>query len=394
MGGISRTVVALGVVSLLTDMSSEMIFPLLPVFLSTVLLTGASSLGVIEGFAETTSSLFKLISGSISDRLRKRKILILGGYGLSGLVRPLIGLAVIWPFILGIRILDRLGKGLRSSPRDALIADVTEKKIRGRAFGFHRSMDHAGAVLGPVIAALLLFFGFSLRDVFFFAAIPALFVVIVIVGFVKDAPSGSKDASSSFSTVPSVAGGGLANDRAFLRLLAAIFLFTLGNSSDAFFLLLLNNQGVSPIHISLLWSAHHVVKMVSTYVGGRLSDRLGHRRMILGGWIYYSIIYFAFAATQNVQFLILIFLFYGVYYGLTEPSEKALIADIVHPEFRGRAYGIYQAAVGLGALPASLLFGILWEKFGSAFAFYSGAGFALISVLLLGAHSLQMKRAE
>ncbi|HNJ05969.1 MAG TPA: MFS transporter, partial [Leptospiraceae bacterium] len=205
---------------------------------------------------------------------------------------------------------------------------------------------------------------------------------------------GSKDASSSFSTVPSVAGGGLANDRAFLRLLAAIFLFTLGNSSDAFFLLLLNNQGVSPIHISLLWSAHHVVKMVSTYVGGRLSDRLGHRRMILGGWIYYSIIYFAFAATQNVQFLILIFLFYGVYYGLTEPSEKALIADIVHPEFRGRAYGIYQAAVGLGALPASLLFGILWEKFGSSFAFYSGAGFALISVLLLGAHSLQMKRAE
>ena len=174
MGGISRTVVALGVVSLLTDLSSEMIFPLLPVFLSTVLLTGASSLGVIEGFAETTSSLFKLISGSISDRLRKRKILILGGYGLSGLVRPLIGLAVIWPFILGIRILDRLGKGLRSSPRDALIADVTEKKIRGRAFGFHRSMDHAGAVLGPVIAALLLFFGFSLRDVFFFAAIPAL----------------------------------------------------------------------------------------------------------------------------------------------------------------------------------------------------------------------------
>jgi MFS family permease len=374
-----RAVFALGVVSFFTDLSSEMIYPLLPVFLVTVLGAGALSLGVIEGAAESTASLLKVVSGIWSDRLRRRKPLVLFGYSLSGLARPLIGLAVIWPAVLALRVVDRVGKGVRTSPRDALIADVTPPEQRGRAYGLHRAMDHAGAVAGPLVAAGLLgLLGLGLRDVFLLAALPAVVVVVTIVLFVPE-PS-----PIQAPTVPATTRGAWQElGSPYRRLLLAVVVFTLGNSTDAFLLLRLSEARIGATALALLWSLHSLVKMTATYYGGRFSDRLGHRRMLIAGWLVYAAIYLAFAKVTSAPALVAVFLAYGLYFGLTEPAEKALVSQMAPATLRGTAFGYYHGAVGLAALPASLLFGLLWQAFGAPVAFAAGAALAALACVLM-----------
>ena len=375
----------LGAVSFLTDLASEMIYPLLPLFLFTALGAGPFALGVIEGAAESTASLLKVVSGAWTDRMRRRKPLVLWGYGLSSFVRPLIGLAGSWPWVLMMRMGDRIGKGLRTSPRDALIADVTEHDQRGAAYGVHRAMDHAGAVVGPLVAMSLLYLGFSLQQVFLLSVIPGVLVVLIIVVGVKESET-PFPVSPTF-TLPLDGGGKGRGWRKlgpdFQRLLWALFVFTLGNSTDAFLLLRLSDAGLSPGWIAGLWSVLHVVKSGCTAWGGRLADQWGSRPPILVGWLVYAACYGVFGWTTHSAVLVSTFLFYGVYFGLTEPAERKWVARLASTEVRGSAFGYYHGVIGFGALPASLLFGALWSAAGPAAAFGTGAGLALLAALLL-----------
>jgi len=404
MKGMPRTVVALGLVSFFTDMSSEMIYPLLPLFLSSVLGAGALSLGIIEGVAESTAALLKAVSGWWSDKVRRRKPLVFAGYSLSGAVRPLIGLAGAWPTVLLLRFGDRVGKGLRSAPRDALIAGATDVSMRGRAYGFHRAMDHAGAVLGPLIAMALLSTGLlSMRGVFLAAAIPAVVVVALILAGVKepDGPAGDglqggprppfPGAPQAAATVPRENPGAETGSRVTLdqlgpgyrKLLLAVLVFTLGNSTDAFLLLRLSDLGVDAGQVAFIWAVHSLIRMGAAWVGGNLGDRLGHRTMILCGWVFYALVYMAFTVADHPSAAIGVFLLYGVYFGFTEPTEKALVASMVPARLHGTAFGFYHGAIGLAALPASLLFGAVWKLVSVEAAFAVGAGLALLAALLL-----------
>ncbi len=379
---IPRTVFVLGVASFLTDVSSEMIYPLLPVFLATILGAGALSIGVIEGVAESTTAFLKVVSGVWTDRVRVRKPFVVAGYSLAGIARPLIGLAWTWPVVLGLRFVDRVGKGIRTSPRDALIADVTPPEVRGAAYGLHRAMDHAGAVVGPLVAAALVWkLGLPLRTVFLLAAIPAALVLVVLVTLLREPPPAGRRAAP-----PATLSGWRDLGRNFHVLLAAVLLFTLGNSTDAFLLLRLSDLGAQPEWIAVLWSLFHVVKVVATGLGGRLADRLGRRAMIAAGWTVYAAVYVGFALVDSLAGAIAVFLAYGVHFGLTEPAEKALVAGLVAEDRRGTAFGFYHGAIGLAALPASLLFGLLWWQASPSVAFLAGAGLAgaASAVLLLG----------
>ncbi len=372
MAAIPRTVIILGVVSLLTDLSSEMIYPLLPVFLAVHLGAGPIALGIVEGVAESTAAVLKLMSGLWTDRSQRRKPFILAGYSIAGLVRPMIGLATTWSAVLAIRFADRIGKGIRTTPRDALIADVTHPDHRGAAYGFHRAMDHAGAVLGPLVAAALMAgFGLSMRAVFLCAIVPGLLVIVLIIAGVRD-----QKAETRVTSALHLRGAWSAFPRELKIVFAAVFLFTLGNATDAFILLRLSDLGLPAPWVAALWSLHHVVKMAASYVGGAISDRAGRRIMILSGWALYALVYVAFAVTSSPHAAIVIFMIYGVYYGLVEPSEKAWIADLAPVHARATAMGYYQASIGLGALPASLAFGFLWSVYGASFAFFAGAALA------------------
>jgi MFS family permease len=373
------TVLALGAVSLFTDLSSEMIYPLLPAFLVGVLGAGALSLGVIEGVAECTASVLKAASGWWSDRTRRRKPLVLAGYGVSGTARPLIGLAASWPVVLALRFLDRVGKGLRTAPRDALIAGVTPPELRGRAYGLHRAMDHAGAVVGPLVAAgLLTALGVPLRQVFLLAAVPALIVMVVLLLFVREPPREEPPG-------PRAAAGARrgALDAGFKRLLAALAIFTLGNSSDAFLLLRFGEAGLSPAAVALVWSLHHVVKALGAYGGGRLTDRLGSRALVLGGWAIYAATYLGFALAPAGGALVALFLVYGLYFALSEPAERAWIAAVAPGGRAATAFGVYHGVVGLAALPASVLFGVVYRTVGAGVAFGVGAGLACAAAVVL-----------
>ena len=371
-----RTVLALAAVSFLTDVSSEMIYPLLPLFLSTTLGAGALAIGVIEGVAESVAALLKLVSGWWSDRMTRRKPLVLAGYGIASVVRPLIGLAQSATQVLGLRLLDRVGKGIRGAPRDALIADAVDPGQRGRAYGFHRAADHAGAVVGPLAAfALLGWMGLSLRAVFLLAAVPAALAVITLVLGVREQPR----ELPSRAPGPDLRRTGLGGT--FWRYLAVLFVFTLGNSTDAFLLLRAADLGVPPVMIPILWALLHVVKSASSTPGGTLSDRFGRRPLIIGGWTVYALVYLGFAQASQTWHAWALFAAYGVYFGMTEGVEKAFVADLVGTGVRGAAFGWYNLAIGIGALPASLIFGVIWERLGSGAAFTFGAALALLAAL-------------
>jgi MFS family permease len=368
-----RNVKALGLVSLLSDVASEMIYPLLPLFLTSVLGASAAAIGTIEGFAESVASLLKLASGWLSDRVR-RKPLVLFGYGLAAIVRPLIGVATSVSQVMAIRISDRVGKGVRTSPRDALLADSVDASIRGRAFGFHRASDNMGAVLGPLVAWVLLqWVHVPLRSAFLWAVIPGALSVVVLILFVKEkslaAESRSAGPAQSRPKVPR----GQPLGSAFWKYQAVLLVFTLGCSTDAFLLLRASHLGVPMSMIPLLWAVHNLVKSLTNIPGGALSDRIGRKPLLIAGWIWYAIVYLLFGRATSQWQIWALFLMYGLYFGLTEGVESAMVADLVPAARRGTAYGWYNLTIGLGALPASVIFGIVWDRFSPATAFTMGA---------------------
>jgi MFS family permease len=379
---LGRNVLVLAAVSFLTDASSEIIYPLLPIFLTTVLGTSAAAVGAIEGAAETTSALLKLASGWWSDRASRRKPLVVAGYALASLARPLVAVAQSAAQVLAIRLTDRVGKGIRGSPRDALIAESVDPAIRGRAFGFHRAADHAGAVVGPLIAfALLRWEQLPLRTVFLFAALPGVLSVVVLVLGVRETPRDARAAiGAKRAEVPSL---DASLGRAFWTFLMPVLLFTLGNSTDAFLILRANQLGVSVALVPILWAALHVVKSAASVPGGALSDRFGRKPLILAGWAVYAAVYVGFGRATETWHAWALFLAYGTFFGLTEGTQAALIADLVGQARRGTAYGWYYLAVGIGALPASVLFGLVWDRVSPRAAFDVGAALAFAAALAL-----------
>jgi MFS family permease len=352
-----------------------MIYPLLPLFLSTVLGANASFIGAIEGAAESTAALLKLASGWWSDKIRKRKPLVVIGYGIATVARPFTAIAQTAFQVLAIRVTDRVGKGLRTAPRDALLADSTDEESRGSAFGFHAAMDNAGAVLGPLIAFLLLRqFNFSLRHVFWLAAIPGALAFIVLVVAVKEVEGRQKITSSTTHLDPKVKLG-----RRFWMYIAVVFLFTLGNSTDAFLLLRANQLGVAVALAPILWAFLNFVKAALGTWGGSLSDRFGRKPLIIAGWAVYAIVYFGFARATHQWHAWALFASYALFYAFTEGTEKAFVADLIPRERRGAAFGWFNLAIGLGALPASLIFGAIWDRSGAPTAFMFGASLAILA---------------
>jgi len=382
-------VLAISLVSLLNDASSEIIYPLLPVFLSLTLGASPGIIGLIEGTAESISSLLKLLAGHLSDRQGKRKVFVVFGYVLSSFTRPLLAFAGSWPQVLALRLSDRVGKGIRSAPRDAMIADNVRFEERGLAFGFHRALDHTGAVIGPLLGYLLVLWLAADRNaptagdftkIFLLASVPALAAVFVVAFVVRESPKPTAAPDVLDQPVRLSLQGFDRNFKCFLLLVA---LFTLSNSSDAFLLLRAQSNGVSIAAIPLLWAMLHVSKVVSSIFGGDLSDRLGRRRLIVSGWVLYAAVYAGFAFVSNSISVWILFLIYGIYFGLAEGAEKALVADLVRPEQRGTAYGLYNLAFGITVLPASLLMGGLWDWRGPRTAFLVSAILGATAALLL-----------
>lgn len=370
-------VYALGATSLLNDAASEMIYPLLPVFLASVLGAGAATLGLIEGAADATASLLKLFSGRWSDRTGRRKPFVLAGYLLASAARPFIALAGSAAAVLCVRVVDRFGKGLRSSPRDALLSEVASPEMHGRAFGVHEAMDHAGAVVGPVVAWALLEHGLSMRAVFALSVVPAVLACALVAFAVRER---GREARSAPPAAPVPAAR---LPRALRLYLVAVVLFTLGNSSDAFLLLRAHDAGLPLGAAPLLWAMHHVVKSAASAPGGVLADRFGRRRALGLAWLGYAAIYAGFAATASALGIVVLFIVYGLHFALAGGAQKALVAELAPPSARGRAFGLYHAAVGIGALPASALFGLVYQRLGAPSAFLMGALLALAAALVL-----------
>ncbi len=388
-----RNVFAISLVSFLNDVSSEIVYPLLPFFLNNILGVSPRVLGSIEGAAESVSSLLKLFAGHFSDRFGKRKVFVVSGYVLSSFARPLLAFATGWQQVLAIRLSDRVGKGVRTAPRDAMIADTVAINERGLAFGFHRAMDHAGAVVGPLIGyGLVLWFaadsnaltGRDFTRIFLLASIPALAAVLVVSFLVRESYKPKRvTAKTSDLEVPRVRLSLRGFDGNFKCFLLIIALFTLSNSSDFFLLLRAQDAGVSVLNTSLLWAALHGIKVLSSIFGGDLSDRLGRKRLIVSGWILYAAVYAGFAFVSEPVSVWILFLIYGIYFGLAEGAEKALVADLVRPEQRGTAYGLYNLAFGITVFPASLLMGTLWDWRGAQTAFLVSAILGATAALLL-----------
>jgi MFS family permease len=377
---LKKNIFFLGVVSLLTDVSSEMIYPLLPLFLASVLGVSLPFIGLIEGVAESTASFMKVVSGWLSDRSRRRKPFIWIGYGLSTVVKPLFAISTAGWQVLLFRFGDRFGKGIRTSPRDAMIADTAPEKEKGKSFGFHRAMDSLGAVFGPLAAFLLLpVVGGNLRWIFFLAFIPAVAAVLVIFLFVReverDVPEPAKTTTDSI--------GWRALGPEFRYFVVIVCLFTLGNSSDAFLVLRARDLGLSTVTIPLLWLFFNGVNTVFSIPGGMLSDRVGRKRVIFWSFLFYGLVYLGFAVAARPLHVWLLFALYGVYYGFSEGVLRAYVADLAPSCVRGTAYGVFHTASGTMAFPASLVMGILWHKFGAPWAFVFGAALAFISALLL-----------
>ncbi len=371
-----RTVVILGCVSLLNDFASEMVAPLIPLLLVTVLGAGPAALGIIEGVAEAVSNLIKLWAGRHSDLYgRRRKPYVICGYLLSNLARPLIALAGAWPTVLAIRVTDRIGKGIRTAPRDALVADVINDTNAGRAYGLIRGLDHAGAVLGALAAAAILYFSSaSLALVIAVSAVPGIATVLLIFIGVNETPRAQsltrENAPLRWSLLD-------AKTRAFLT---ALGFFTLGKIPESFLLLRGYELKMSVVELLLLWAAMHVIKVLVSERAGRYTDRVGRRPMILAGWSLYALTLFALAFAETTIALWLLSLALGFYFGLTEGAERALVRDLAAPEARGTAFGWFHMIAGLAAVPAGLLLGGLWSLFGVQSAFLLSSALAAMAV--------------
>ena len=374
----------LGLTSLVNDIASEMIYPLLPDLLKGIMGVGYGqiglALGVIEGIAEAVSSILKLFAGSWSDRTGRRKSWIVSGYSIAAFARPLLGLVFLPWQVLACRVGDRLGKGLRTSARDAVIAESTPPAIRGWAFGFHRAMDHLGAAIGPVIAtAFLWWWPEHLQTLFLLTIIPGVAVVMILLLGLREPPRSVAAAQPFVWSLKPF-------DRNFRLYLLSLTVFTLGNSSDLFLLTRSGQLGVPDALLPVMWFVFHVAKSAGNMIVGRLVERVGARRLIVAGWIAYAAVYLGFAFASQAWHVWVLFLSYAIFYSLTEPPEKTLVAELVPGERKGLAYGWYNFAIGVAAMPASVLFGILYTQcgdYGALAAFGTGAGLAFVAALLL-----------
>lgn len=386
---LSGNVFALSLVSLLNDTSSEIIYPLLPTFLALTLGTSPFYIGIIEGVAESVASVLKLFSGYLSDKFDKRKFPVFFGYALSSIVRPLLAFVGSWQAVFAVRLTDRIGKGIRGAPRDAILADSVAPERRGLAFGFNRAADHLGAVIGPIIAFILLSYlaqnpeNPTARDysqVFLFASIPVVLGLFVIIFFVKEEKHEPQEIQENLTPIKLSL---KEFDGNFKRFLVTIALFTLSNSTDAFLLLRAEQSGIAPAVLPLLWMTLHFSKVIFSLIGGDLSDKFGRKTMIFCGWIIYAVVYGGFAFINQAWQAWALFIIYGVYFGLTEGVEKALVADLVSKEKRGTAYGFYNLAFSITVLPASIIFGALWTQFGASTAFLISAIISICAAFLL-----------
>lgn len=371
------TVWLLGLISLLNDATGELIYPLLPLYIASVLMAGPKALGLIEGMAEATSSLLKLISGVMVDRIHGAKWWVAAGYATAAVSRPLLALARSWPMVLLLRLGDRFGKGLRSSPRDALLAQVVSPEQRGLAYGFHRSMDNAGSVIGPVIAAVLLARHMPIREIFLWASIPGLFAVGLALWLKEPAPElvvKPKPFSWNLRSLPP----------AFRRYLVALGLFTLGNASNTFLLLRASRMGLADYEVPLLWALVAFTAMLFSTPFSALSDRIGRFRLIIGGWVVYAVFYLLLGYTGGQRWLLWpLFAFYGLFMAATEGAERALVADLAPPELVGTAFGWFNLVAGIMLLPASILFGWIWQLVSPQAAFTLAAVCAGLAAVLL-----------
>jgi MFS family permease len=396
-------VIMLGLVSFFTDVSSEMIYPLLPFFFTGLVPVTAAAIyiGLMDGLAETIASLLKIYSGKLSDRLGKRKLLAVTGYGISTLSRPLIALVTAGWHVILLRALDRVGKGIRTSPRDALIGDSIRPEDRGMAYGFHRMLDNGGAFLGPLLAALVLydllgqtfFWGagstsagpqemLALRRLFLIAFFPGLICMFFLIRKVHDQTVQPLSGPRPLPAQALVTRQPL--PKHFYGYLAAVTLFTLGNSSDLFLVFYAQTRfGLGLGYAIALWTLLHISKIIFNLPGGRLSDKLGRRFAIVTGWLVYIVVYLGIPLVSDLWMVAALIFLYGIYYGLTEGAERALVADYIESAQRGRAFGYYHGAVGLAALPASLLFGLFWAEIGPRTAFLISAGLAAAATFLL-----------
>jgi MFS family permease len=376
--------------SFLTDISSEMIVYLIPLFLSNVLGVRTAVIGLIDGIAETTASLLKIYSGALSDKLGKRKGLAVLGYGLSTVAKPFLYFASTWGWVLGVRFADRTGKGIRTAPRDALVAASTEEKSRGLAFGLHRAGDTAGAFLGIGIAALIIWLTQTdalllsvetFRMAVLVSIVPAALAVIVLALGAKEVAVAGRGAGVTRLNLRGM-------DSRFKSFLLVMVIFTLGNSSDSFIVLRAQERGLSVLQTMFMLMTFTAIYTLLSGPLGALSDRIGRRRLIIGGWLAYGLVYLGFAFSQAGWHIWTLFGFYGIYYAATEGTAKALVADLVPDAQRGTAYGLFNAAIGLTALPASVIAGLLWQGlgawtgFGASAPFFFGAAMALLAGML------------
>lgn len=365
--------------SLATDAASEAIYPLLPFFLTQVLGAGAVAIGVIEGAAEAANSLLKIVSGRLADRGRVKRRLVLLGYGVSSAVRPLIALATSWTQVFAVRVTDRVGKGVRGAPRDAMLAAWATPTTRGKVYGFHQGMDNLGAVIGPALATVfLIFYPGHYRTLFTLTIIPGAIAVALIFMLPE-----KEDVRGGAALAPSAPSAAEPLPQRFHWFMAVLALFTLGNSTDAFLLLKLTDAAGGAQYVPLMWAGIHVVKATVSVLGGSWSDRIGRRTVIAIGWTVYAVVYAGFAASTTLPALLTWFMLYGFYFGFAEGTAKALVADFAPPSRRGTAFGIYNAVSGLGALTASVIFGVIWSRYGAPAAFGTGSALALLATGLL-----------
>lgn len=371
----------LGFTSLFTDIAGEIVYPLLPLFLANVLGAGALSLGLIEGVAESTASLFKFLSGWWSDRVQRNKVFVLIGYGVANLMKPVIGLATAWPQVLVIRFIDRVGKGIRTAPRDAWLSNLSTPETYPKVYGFHRGMDHLGAVLGPLLAGLFLFFHpGNYRTLFLLTLIPGvLSIAMVLLTHEERKKPQPKSENKPLDPIHSWKSLSPTLKEYFVIL----FLFALGNSADAFLILRLKEGHVLEASIPIWWAVLHIIKMGSSFLSSAFVDKYGIKSSLLTGWVLYTVTYLSFAIITNSTLLVAVFCIYGLFFGLTEAPEKVLVASLSSKETRGTAFGMYAMVLGLAALPASVIFGVLWKYQGMQTAFYFGAVLAFVSSLLL-----------
>lgn len=386
-----RNVFVAGLVSLAMDASSEMVYPLVPLFLTGVLGTTRTTVGLIEGVAEATASVLKVFSGWISDRLGKRKLLMGLGYAISTLSRPAIGMSTRWAEVLGARFVDRFGKGVRTAPRDAIIAESTAESKLGTAFGFHRAMDTVGAIIGPALAfSLLFFFPGDLRLVFFASTVPGVAAVLLIVFFIRErAPEREEDPNRGEHTSP------MSFDGPFRWYMASIGIFSLGTFSDAFIILRAEDLGVAPALVPVVYLLFNVVYAVSAAPLGSLADTLGLRRMVAAGFVYFAAVFALLGLATTEYHIWVLFPLYGVFKGMSDGTQRAYLATLVPAHVKATAFGAYHTVVGLALLPASVIAGYLWDAYGPRAAFFYGAALALVAaaVFLIGARRSANRRS-